>query len=346
LWRTESRAITGQLKTALIPTESLQNYRVHREARSQVLAWLGDEGTYFEEQAHELASSTLTFLTASAVERRSLESNIEALFADFESKGLAEAASPYRLTALGRRARLAGISPASCLRMSSELERLSAEGFPDAMTGITLISSELASLLASIAFEAEEVIEWSIWFKKLNTDDPSGVQTLVGLASGEGTWPYDESLYLDDLRMLSGWIMGLSYTDLGDIPPVFGGRGAFGSSDVASRASDAAEHLNRVAPLAAWAWGAAIAMIGDKGKDVPNWIRGAIELGINTEAGVELMQQYGVSRACAVVLSAALAPDWDTAQFQLADLSTQDLRNFGVTAVDRQLLLPADEERP
>jgi hypothetical protein len=87
-------------------------------------------------------------------------------------------------------------------------------------------------------------------------------------------------------------------------------------------------------------------MIGDKGKDVPNWIRGAIELGINTEAGVELMQQYGVSRACAVVLSAALAPDWDTAQFQLADLSTQDLRNFGVTAVDRQLLLPADEERP
>ena len=345
LWNEDSRApLKGYLQTAFDPISNIQEYRARREVKSQVLAWLGDQGSYVENQASELASSTFTSHTSTNRDREFVAAGIAGILNELESEGLAEAASPFRLTSLGKRSRLAGISPNSCRRLATRLDSLWLFSIPDALNGISEISDDLAGLLASIVFETEEVIDRSIWYKRLDVEEEDSVQVLRKIATGERSWPYDDPLYSIDLQILAAWIRGRTYREIGDIPPVFGGRGAFGSSRIAQRTSDAAEHLNRISSPAAWAWSGTVAMLGDEGEAIPGWIHGAFEYGISTETGVELMRQFGVSRSCASGLATALSQDWGTAQFELAELSQRDLRKYGVTGIDRRLLWAAEDQ--
>ena len=212
LWNEDSRApLKGYLQTAFDPISNIQEYRARREVKSQVLAWLGDQGSYVENQASELASSTFTSHTSTNRDREFVAAGIAGILNELESEGLAEAASPFRLTSLGKRSRLAGIRPNSCRRLATRLDSLWLFSFPDALTGISEISDDLAGLLASIVFETEEVIDRSIWYKRLDVEEEDSVQVLRKIATGEKSWLYYDPLYSIDLQILAAWIRGRTY---------------------------------------------------------------------------------------------------------------------------------------
>src|SRR5262249_20533497 len=96
----------------------------------------------------------------------------------------------------------------------------------------------------------------------------------------------------------------------------------------------------RIAYPSSWAWGAAVAILGEDGESLPSWIRLGIEYGVPTETSVELIRNYGISRASSVALSSALSSNWADAEAELLDLSESDLRSLGVTEIDRRMLMP------
>lgn len=335
------REYEGRMYATLSAPRRLDEYRALREVRSQVLAWLGEEGSYVPDQATHLASRTFTWHTGTEGQRRFVEDQVASILDDLESIGLAEAASPYHLTSLGRRSRLAGISPESCLRLSAEVRMLAENDFFSDLVGITEITDDLANVLASLVMETEEVIEHSLWFRKLRLpDDEAKVTVLRGLMSGMREWPNEEANYRYDLEMLSSWLLGISYADLAQIPPVYSGRGRgiFASTNSGRRASDAAEQMGRLSYPASWAWGAVVAMLGEKGDELPGWIRRAIELGVPTETSVELVRALGLSRAGATRLNTVLSSSWDLGEAELMDISESELRRLGLPGHDRKAI--------
>ena len=342
LWNeARTNTLQGQMNRGLNTPTNIEEYRVRREIESQVLAWLGDPDSEIEEQGHQLAASTFSWATSSQLQRNLLEQGFDDILEELERSGLARAASPLQLTSLGRRARLAGMGPASCLRLAALVGRLGESKALAAFEGTSEISLDFASIISALAFETEEVIEWSLWFRSLRTRGEQEVQIFRDLTFGALDWPYDDPIFMTDIELLSSWIVGMSYSELAQIPPIFGGRGIFGSSDLGKRSADAALQMGRIAYPSSWAWGAATAIMGEDGEALPTWIRHGIEFGVPTETAVELIRNFGISRASSVALSSVLSPNWSSAEAELLDLGESDLRALGVTEIDRRMLVPS-----
>jgi hypothetical protein len=117
----------------------------------------------------------------------------------------------------------------------------------------------------------------------------------------------------------------------------------FGSGDIGKRSADAAEYVARLTYPASWAWGAATALLGDVGDRTPGWVRRAIEFGVPTEAAVEVMREFRVSRTAGIALLSVMPDDWGTARDIVLELTTSDLRELAVPELDRRAIVGTRE---
>ncbi len=337
LWNESERVrVRGHLtEVPAVPT-SMEEVETIRSIESQVLAWLGEAHGDGADQARRLASATLSGSESSPSNHRNVVRLFDRTLRTLEDRGLARAASPYRLTDAGERARLAGLGAFSCVRLRNAVASWPDGLLPD-LAGIRVLDDVAASAIASTLFEAEEVLEGGLWFRRAASTETDRVAIIRNLRSGRRSWPYDDSHFLADTSMLASWMRGGSYEELGRVPPIFR-RGMFGGSDVGERAADAAELLGRLSYPAAWTWSAINAMLGEAGEAVPGWIRRSIEYGVPGHVAVELVEQVGLSRSGAVAVASLVSPDWDEAVDELIDLALEDLP-ADVSDTDRERLL-------
>jgi hypothetical protein len=253
-----------------------------------------------------------------------------------EERGLARAASPYRLTEVGKRARLAGLGAHSCVRLREATSNWPT-GLLGDLAGIELLHEEATDVIASTLFEAEEVLEGGLWFRRTATSEADRVAVIRSLRSGKRFWPYDDALFASDTTILSAWISGAGFEELGAIPPVFR-RGLFGGSNTGERAADAAELLGRLSYPAAWTWSAVTAMLGQQGEVLPHWLRRAIEYGVPGRVGVELIERVALTRAGAVAVGSVLSDSWEVAVDELLDLVPEDVGSWQLSETDAERL--------
>ena len=103
LWRnTTSDRIRGRLGEVDTTLRDMSDWTAYYDVQSQVMGWLGDGGSYIEDQAQVLARSSLSWHQASTPRDRASVVNLFAdALEDLKDRGYALAASPYRLTRRG-----------------------------------------------------------------------------------------------------------------------------------------------------------------------------------------------------------------------------------------------------
>jgi replicative superfamily II helicase len=317
LWSTKGPSLSGRISGSSADGRDITSQTTHRQVEGQVLAWLGEAGSYMENQATVLAERTFSWQTARRIERERLEEQFSTILANLEESGLAIAASPYRLTALGTRSRLAGLSPQSCVRLDHVLSRAHIAFLTSELTGARSLDSDILPLLVPLVFETEEVIQCSLWFRHVGNEAEKAA-TLRRLISGEQDWPSEDAQLEIDISLLSHWVSGASFEAIGRAAPAFQ-RGIFSGESAADRAADAAEYIIPLGQKASWAWSAAAVLLGDRAADIPLWIRRAFELGVPTETAAELISRIEFSRSGALALATALPPMWHAARGLLED---------------------------
>jgi hypothetical protein len=331
LWNeAETVELESRLPSALANRGTFAGAGSERDLESQVLAWLGEPGSYSDDQATELASATFAGLNAFAAE--DLAGPISDLLEDLEDRGFAIAASPFRLTGLGQRSRLAGLGTASCARLDRALTQWSAE-YLRQLTAVPVLDAEGAETLARLVFEAEEVLENGLWARRSFASDRDRWMFFRTARAGFTDWPYGDELYEIDVQLLTAWITGEPFSAIADLAPTFP-RGLFSAKTPGERAADASELVGRLAYPAAWAWLGSIAMLGDRVETVPGWIRAAIESGVPSEVAVRIVEEVGVARPAAVALSKLLSVEWDMAVQELLDFGFEDLDQAGALSPD------------
>ncbi len=336
LWNSNSNLeVRGRLEEVLQSPRNISDFQTMREVRSQILAWVGDEGNYVEDQAETLASSTLSWRQTGQNRRRQLEQFVNQELEQLEQQGLALAASPYRLTALGRSVRLAGIGPRGCIRIVNRIGGAPRAALIEAFDGVSEISDTIARAITELVFETEEVLEKSLWIRRRHGDEESQLSAMEAVFGGTMEFPYRDPVLQVELSMFAGWIRGVDLISLGTSVPQFPGRGAFTSDDIGKRTSDVSEYISRISYPAAWAWGGVVALLGQDGTRLPAWIRRAIELGVPSETAVGLAKSTGMSRDGCCKLARNLSPEWTTARVRISDLTEEDLAELGLTSFDR-----------
>jgi hypothetical protein len=321
--------VRGLLDRLNIAGRSLESVGVLRDLLQQLLAWLGEGGDAVENQAATLAARTFTWATGTRQQRRDIVATIDRALHYLEGQGLIAAGSPYRLTASGEHARLAGLSVRSCQRLTARLARTDHALIAGLSESVSLGPAECQAL-SRLLFDAVEVIEQGLWLRRRYTDERSRTAVIVGLENGEISWPDDDELFQGDVALLAGWLQGASFADLGTLAPSFN-RGLFSASDSALRASDAAELLGRLSYPASWAMNA-IRVLTDI--VLPAWLGPAIELGVPSHTATALIRERGLSRDGAMRLAGHLPPHWHEAQAVLQDLAQESAREFGLTRAD------------
>jgi replicative superfamily II helicase len=331
-----SAPIRGQLARITNSPLRVEEHSDLREFQSQVLAWLGEDPQESLNQASELAQATNSYSSQSS-QRSRIEWLIGTCFDELEKQGLVQSASPYALTPLGKRARLAGIAPQSCLRLHNAIKRVELPrliALFDELSAQRFLSRESVSLICHFLYQTEEVLQQSLWFRRLPLKtDAQKARVLLELSEGIRPWPLEEPLFEADLQLFPAWMMGTDFAHLGEQAPSFT-RGIFSSTDAGVRAADAAEYVGRMSYAAAWSWSATLAMLAELGDEFPSWIRRSVEWGVPNETAVELMARLGVSRTGALQLSEQLGPNWTEAAPAMEDVQDLELRDRGVSNAD------------
>lgn len=346
LWSEEDdMPLRGQLIEVSHGGGAVEDRAARREVESQLLAWLAEGGRAIEEPANSLAKRSFTWHTASHAERERLGLFLEDVYADMEFGGLVRAASPLSLTELGERARLAGLGSGSCLR----LQRLLTEEnqllpiVDDQTRTYSNLSEDAAAAIAFTVLQTEETLEQTLWFRRLPVDGRTKGDVLRRLSSGERAWPdTNDTLFAADFRMMTEWILGRSFEELGEVAPIFE-RGLFSSTDPAKRAADAADFLGRLAYPASWSWSAALAMAD---AELPTWVRRAIEWGVPSATAVSLIETRGLSRRGAGLIASQARSDLfgEDIDALFSEWSPQDVVGLGLTRSDMDRVLQSASE--
>ena len=251
---------------------------------------------------------------------------------DLEARGYALAASPYRLTARGRAARLTGLSAPTVSRLEHAIER-GRDGWLRDLTGIDVVTPELALQLARLVYESVEVAEKGLWIRKVGSSEQARFAAVAAFAGGSDEHQRSDA-YQAEIQLFSAWITGASFTDIARAAPVFSNRNSlFGGRDEAKRTSDATEHIGRLTYPASWAWSGAKVLAGSLGDSFPAFIRSAIELGLPSEAATELVAQAGVTRSAALAVTAVTGPEW-SAVLDWVGRHDDELPDLGLTSLD------------
>jgi hypothetical protein len=331
LWSdTQRDRIQGLLDRLTISGRTLESVAVLRDVQQQLLAWLGEGGDRLDDQAAALAERTFTWATGTTSQRRQEVRNLDLAFRYLEGQGLVTANSPYKLTPFGSRARLAGLSVRSCIRLADRVSGID-RGLLGGLAEAFQLAPEECRALARLVFDALEVLEQGLWLRRRHASEQSRTATVIALENGQLDWPDDDELFQADVALLSGWLRGASFTELGAAAPAFK-RGLFSAAGPAQRASDAAELLGRLTYPASWALGAVRVLTDDLA--VPAWLVRALELGVPNQTAAALIQHMGLSRDGALRLAGELSPRWHEARSQLGDLAESDARELGLTRAD------------
>ena len=299
------------------------------------MAWLGDEGSYLENQAENLSSKTLSFFTNDApIAHRRLSGLIANTFQELEAQELAVADSPFQLTNSGKRARLAGLSPSSCLRLMEFLDDTDAVPWESLFQNLIQLYDALCHLVAHTVFLTDEVLLHSLWLAS-NRGEENKLAILRQLASGEKQWPSDDEVWRFDVHLLVAWLSGYSLVELAALPapegvPVLGSA----KSGQKQQFMFLNEHLTQLSQPVSWAWSGACALTPSQGEKMPTWILRAIEHGVPTQTAAYLASEIGVSRGAALRMSSSLPPEWPQAQNQILDWTEREEAEFRLTRND------------
>jgi hypothetical protein len=331
LWSdTQADRVQGLLGRLGIAGQSVESAGVLRDVLQQLLAWLGESGDGKEDQAYALAAQTFTWVTGSHQQQGQVVATIDQMFRYLEGQGLIVAGSPYRLTESGARARLAGMSVRSCLRLATRVTGPSRQLLAGIEEAAKLNPDECHAL-ARLAFDTVEVVEQGLWLRRTYRDDKSRTAAVFGLENATIDWPDHDEIFQADVALLASWLGGSSFTDLGALAPVFS-KGIFSKDSPADRASDAAELLGRLSYPASWAMNAIRALASDL--TLPGWLSAAVQLGVPSQTSAALISERGLSRGGALLLASELPPRWNDAKPALDDISEAAAREIGLTRAD------------
>jgi hypothetical protein len=334
LWRnTTADRIRGQLGDVGTTLSGMDDWTAYFDVQSQVMGWLGDGASYVDDQAQALAATTLSWQQATTPRDRAAVTGLFAdALGDLEARGYALAASPYRLTARGRTARLTGLSAPTVSRLERAIER-GRDGWLRDLTGIHVLTPELALQVARLVYESVEVAEKGLWIRKVGSSEQAKFDALASFADGSDAYQRSDA-YQAEIQLFSAWLTGASFTDLARAAPVYSNQNSlFGGRNEAKRTSDATEQIGRLTYPASWAWSGARVLAGSLGDSFPAYIRSAIELGLPSEAATELVAQAKVTRPAALAVTEVTGPRW-SAVLDWAGRHEDELPDLGLTTLD------------
>lgn len=297
LWsNTTQDRIRGRLGAIGTTLRSINDWSNYNDAQSQIMGWLGDGDSYVEDQAAAFASKTFSWQEGSGPERERVVTLIDDSLVHLEESGYALAASPFQLTDRGRNARLTGLSVPSVARLERALAG-SRDGWLRDLLHVSELDEPLSLHIARLVFQSIEVVEHSLWLRRVGSTDAAKFEALSNFADGDDGDFYGSSEYESDIALFSAWIRGASYVDLANLAPVYDRENAlFGGSDESKRTSDATEYVGKLAYPATWTWSGVRVLAGDVGDELPSFVRAAIELGVPSEGAATLIQRSGLTR--------------------------------------------------
>ncbi|SDU17862.1 DEAD/DEAH box helicase [Jiangella alkaliphila] len=336
LWTTAAVGrVRGQLTSVTDTPRSPDEIAWYGEYESQVMGWLGDGDSYHKDQSTRLAAGTFTYQAGNTSERRYVEGLTQTVLESLEDRGFAVAASPYRLTDRGERARLTGLNPQSVVRLETTLAAGKSGWLPTLADAVELTGAQREQVARTI-YESSETMANTLWLRRARKTETARSSYLAEFARMRADEHLDSDIFWAEVSALVLWIAGETLDAIAETMPTFGHTGLFGSSDRSSRVSDVAEYVSRIGYPGSWTWTAAHTLMRElHGLSSPTWISDAIEYGAPTETAVNLQRSGGLSRPGALHLAAALGPSWDTA----AELLRQDDGlDVELTAVDQDRL--------
>jgi superfamily II helicase len=338
LWQTAARdVLRGQLNNVPLQPRSVDEWNDFAEVQSQVLAWLADPSSYVENQSLALSERTFSYSEGSKAEKRTVYFIVDQILQSLEASGHAVAGSPLRVTAIGSVAQLTGLSLPGVKRLAGAVER-GRDGWLSDLAGTQSLTTEMARLIAQLAFETPEVFQHSLWFQR-NAKNTTAYPTLHRFAYQGDTSHATSDDYALDIDLFSNWLMGASYSQLAEVADVARHPASlFGGTDRPKRVSDATQYIGRLTYPAAWVWSGAQIIAGDLGKSFPAFIRGAIEYGVPTDSCVQLIEQGRVTRAAALAIASFAGPSWDAAATWLLGDGNLDEAALVLTSADEERL--------
>lgn len=351
LWSTAAQdRVRGQLPSISSQPADLDSWREFQELQSQIMGWLGDGNSYLDSQADVFSEMCFSYQSGSKMDKAIVKSVVSEALTALESGGYAIAASPFQLTERGQAARLAGLSPASIRRLEHSIAR-GREGWLTDLVGVTELTGDMSRQIANILFDAVEVFEHSLWSRRLaGSTEQAKLHSLLGFAANSLTYQ-DTEEFQADLELVSNWILGASYAELGGVAPLYKHAGSLFGGDVESkRTSDATEYIGKLSYPSRWAWSAVQVLADDLGRSLPGFIGPAIELGLPSEAATRLCTIGYLTRPGALAVTAQLGSSWaevkdivvneDITDTMSGLLTTLDLDRLG--ALRERLALDAD----
>jgi replicative superfamily II helicase len=338
LWSdTQADRVQGRL-AAVSPTAlTLSQLDDYDEVRGQCLAWLGEGGGGLPDQAETLASRTFSFVEGDRNERGAIARLMASALIDLETHGLARAASPLRLTELGRRVRLGGLAPLSAVQLNAAVVEQQG-GWLASLTDARVLTRRSCDNLAALVMRSGEVLVNSLWMRRLTSQDEIKSRVLQELFTGRRRWPVDDEVYEADVNLLSMWLQGASFESLANAaPPAKSAQALFGGKDVHKQVSDAADYIGRLTYAASWTWSAARVLLGDDMQaQIPGFIRQSLEYGVPSETATHLVHSWELTREGAMLLSGATSGAWDLAKEALPQLDEDELASLGLSQLDRE----------
>lgn len=336
LWSTAAGGrVHGQLLSITQTPQTPEESTWRGEFESQIMGWLGDGNSYYEDQAVQLASATYTHHSGSPAERRYVEDLTQSVLQSLEQRGFAIAGSPYRLTERGERARLTGLSSYSVARLENAVAAGHTGWLPTLPDTLSLNVSQLEQI-ARIVFESTETMTNSLWLRRTHRNDSARITFLTNFAQMRTEEHLDSDIFWAEINALALWISGESLAAIAATMPTFGKTGLFSSSEESSRVSDVAEYVARIGYPGSWTWTAAQTLArASHGLTSPGWISAAVEHGAPNETAVALMRRGGLSRPGALQLASAIGPSWALAA---ETLRQDDGPGLQLTAFDQNRL--------
>jgi hypothetical protein len=299
--------VAGQLGTVAMEPRQIDEFVERWEVDAQLLAALGDRSKsfYMDDQAESLTHASFTGQSRTPGVVRQVGGFIQSRLNMIEDLGLAEAASPLTLTRAGEATRLTGLTLVSGHRMKALLDETEARGTLESIASERELTRRSAQYVARAVMEASEVFSTTMAVRF--SGEP--IELLerweaVGLQASEF-----EDLIVDDVNLLSGWILGAQLHELLRWSPIRR-RGRFSGTED-DRILDLVEHLGRESPSAAWAWSSYLTMMdalsGSEGAvRSGGWVGGAITHGVPSRSSVTLCEVFGLSRDESLLVSARL----------------------------------------
>jgi superfamily II DNA/RNA helicase len=307
--------IRGRLSEVSPYASNVDDWNAYQDVESQVMGWLGDGASYVDQQASAFAAETFTASAGTSTQQRAVADLAAHALRSLEDAGYAKAASPLQLTQRGRAARLTGLSAPSVARLEAAIAR-GREGWLRDLVGVSELSADGASQIASLVFEASEVFQHSLYLKRAaKSDEAARLRILRAFSAREDSSYVDSEDFQADVELLSAWLMGESYVDLAERAPVYSHAGSlFGGSVAPKRTSDATEYIGKLTYPASWVWSAVQVLAGDLGEALPQYLRNSIESGVPSEAAAHLILHGHLTRPAALAVAARSGPSWHEAR--------------------------------